>query len=628
MKSIYKLLVLGSILCGQVSCDYLDIVPDERPTEEDAFRDVLAADRYMYSCYSFMPAPNYAQGALDFMTGDEVVTAFEHETFANFPKGNYTASNPIISYWNTLFSGLRQCYIMKNNVASVPGLTQAKIADYNAQADFLIAYYHFLLLRSYGPIILIKEEPKFDTKPEDFLGRTNFDECVAFISEKFEEAAAGLPAKRTGAEYGLATSLAAKSIKARMLMYAASPLFNGNKEYYTNLVGKDGSSLMNTVYDPNKWVKAKEAYKEAITQAEGAGFKLYTNVAFGENLEPRDPVQRTLRFNIIEPGNDEIIWADCRSEGTYGLQNKSIPFSSSSAWNGVAPTLTMLERFYTKNGLPIAEDPEFVGKGDWFNVVTVSDENANIADKGSKTMEFNLNREPRYYAWVAFQNGFYEILSASSNGAYDADASYQKYLADDGGAKLVTNFTKNGNCGRQGRNNNYAPTGFLNKKGVDPGYQVQKALQGPRKYPWPVARLAELYLGYAECCVETGDLEQAKEYLNRVRTRAGIPTVEAAWSGVAALDQTKMRQVVRQERQIELYLENHNFWDMRRWLLAEKYFNVKARGMNIEATDLLQFAQEKEVVFVREFTAPTQYLMPIPIGDINRNENLVQNPGY
>lgn len=98
------------------------------------------------------------------------------------------------------------------------------------------------------------------------------------------------------------------------------------------------------------------------------------------------------------------------------------------------------------------------------------------------------------------------------------------------------------------------------------------------QYPWPIIRLADLYLAYAEACVETNDLETAKQYLNKVRERAGIPTVETAWSGVAALDQTKLRQIVRQERMNELYLENQNFWDMRRWLLAGQYFNVKAKG--------------------------------------------------
>lgn len=67
---------------------------------------------------------------------------------------------------------------------------------------------------------------------------------------------------------------------------------------------------------------------------------------------------------------------------------------------------------------------------------------------------------------------------------------------------------------------------------------------------------------------------------------------------------------------------------MRRWLLAEDYFNTKAQGLNIDATSLAQFARLTEIDFERKFTSPTNYLLPIPNSDLNTNENLVNNPGY
>ncbi|MDE5611615.1 MAG: RagB/SusD family nutrient uptake outer membrane protein, partial [Odoribacter sp.] len=159
-------------------------------------------------------------------------------------------------------------------------------------------------------------------------------------------------------------------------------------------------------------------------------------------------------------------------------------------------------------------------------------------------------------------------------------------------------------------------------------YNVHTALYNPPFYPWPVIRLAELYLGYAEACVECNDLTNAKKYLNEVRERAGIPDVETSWNGIATLDQNKMREIVRQERTIEFYLENHTFWDLRRWKDAERYFGVKVKGMNIFGKNIDDFAQETEVSFERKFESPTQYLMPIPVTDVNRNLNLIQNPGY
>ena len=178
------------------------------------------------------------------------------------------------------------------------------------------------------------------------------------------------------------------------------------------------------------------------------------------------------------------------------------------------------------------------------------------------------------------------------------------------------------------RTNNYSPTGYLNKKAVSPDQSMTTSLQAPFDYPWSIIRLADLYLGYAEACVETNDLTDAKTYLNYVRERAGIPDVETSWNGVATLTQDKMRDIVRQERMIEFYLENQNFWDMRRWLLAGKFFNKKAQGMNINAATIKDFAQLTEVEFERKFTSPTNYLLPLPNSDLNTNANLVNNPGY
>ena len=138
----------------------------------------------------------------------------------------------------------------------------------------------------------------------------------------------------------------------------------------------------------------------------------------------------------------------------------------------------------------------------------------------------------------------------------------------------------------------------------------------------------DLYLGYAEACVETNDLDNAKIYLNKVRTRAGIPTVEDSWKNVATLDQNKLRQIVRQERLIEFFLEKQNFWDLRRWKIAEEYYGTKVKGLNVNATTIENFAQVVTLDFERNFQSPMNYLMPIPIDELNKNENLVNNPGY
>ena len=178
MKLINYLL-LAVCLITVASCNYLDIVPDEKATEEDAFKNPKTVLRYLYSCYSEIPQ-RHPSGSLDLLTGDEVVTPWEHENFGKFVQGTYTPSNPIINYWHDLYRGLRQCYLLKENVGSVPGLSDDLKAQYTAEADFLIAYYHYILIRTYGPSILIKELFDINTLGDQstFLSRSPYDECV------------------------------------------------------------------------------------------------------------------------------------------------------------------------------------------------------------------------------------------------------------------------------------------------------------------------------------------------------------------------------------------------------------------------------------------------------------------
>ncbi|MGL4993591.1 MAG: RagB/SusD family nutrient uptake outer membrane protein [Bacteroidales bacterium] len=601
-----KIFISVALLLGLAvtSCNYLDIVPDERPTEADAFIDARAAEKYLYSCYSFIPNPRSGGGSLDLMTSDEVVTAFEHETFAHFPKGNYTSVSPGISYWNTLWAGIRQSWIFIDNIDNVPNMAPENKALYKSEAKFLVAYYHYLLLRCYGPIMIIDKVYDINSSAKDYPERLPYDECVTWIANLFDEAAQGLPNSQVSTSYGRATSIAAKSIKSRMFLFQASPLFNGNSEYYSDFVSPvNGRELMPLTYDATKWQKAADATKAAIDAAESAGHQLFVAEAPSKQKpQPTNEFERNVRYTFIDMTNSECIWTDTRTEGTYDLQNKSTPFQEGTSWNGVAPTLQMLETFYTENGLPIEFDPQW-SYSDRYDI-------GEQANGMGVTMNLNMNREPRFNAWICFHNSNFEMMK------------YNKVDVPDGLVKMQ--FRRNDNGGVKSRTNDYSPTGYLNKKGVSPQYTGS-----PIKYAWPVIRLGELYLNYAEALVELNRLEEAKVYLDRIRSRAGIPSVDEAWRMTGlTLDQNRMRDIVRQERSIELYLENHRFWDVRRWKLGEKYFNVKAKGMNINGTTDADFFRVSEVVFPRKFETPMHYLMPIPQKETYLNTKLVQNPGY
>ena len=604
MKNIVSYFIALVIISTVLSCEnYLDIVPDERPTEADAFRNPQAARGYLYSCYGYIPNQRSGTSSIDLMTSDEIVTAFEHETFAKFPRGEYTASDPVISYWNNLYKGVRQCYIFIDNIDGVKGVDEPTKTMYKAEANFLIGYYHFLLLRMYGPVVIADKQFDINMPSSEYPLRATYDASVDFIVSKLDEAAENLPLEMaSSSDYGRATKVIAKSVKARMLLYAASPLFNGGGEgmssLYSGFTNAEGSQLISTTFNSDKWKRAADAAKEAIDMAEMTGVALYRNSTFNTPL-PDDPIEKDLRYTFIDKNSSEIIWAETRTETAYDFQNKSTPFIAGTSWNGVAPTLTILEAFYTENGLPIDKDPAYNYSGRY-----------NIVDNDlGKTMRLNTGREPRFDAWISYHNSNYEVMRGNDR-------------------QVLTQYRRDDNYGIKGRSNNYSPTGYLNKKGVAPG-AVQDVLQVTVNYPWPVIRLAELYLNYAEALIEYGqDFSTAKQYLDRIRTRAGIPGVDAAWNTIGgANDQTTLRSIVRQERTIELYLENHRFWDLRRWQIADQFLNDRLKGMNVQGATDQEFFQVREVQFPRSFSQ-RNFLMPIPQAEVNKNELLIQNPGY
>lgn len=647
-KKLYILLALVASLTIFQACDFLDIVPDERPTEKDAFKNAAAARGYLYSCYGYLAGqeadPRHATKSIDAWTADEVVTPYEHETFAHFAKGTYTASNPYISYWNNVFAGIRQCYILIENVDAVPGLTDADKKTYKAEATFLIAYYHYLLIKNYGPTIIVRERADVDTAPTDFLGREPYDDCVNWVANKFDEAVSlGLQTSHFTEDYGRATVAAAKALKARMLLYAASPLFNGGSydgfpnidaamaadadnlvSAYNDFKDKSGRQLISTTYSSVKWTKAVEACKAAIEQAEADGHQLYYATVQPEIPYPTNISELNVRMTLPDSKfitNTETIWASTTKEDSYSTQHKSTPFCKDekinwkSSWNGLAPRLNMVEAFYTAKGLPIDKDPDF----DYDNRFEVSRQTDPEHVSGA-TMALHFGREPRFYAWISFHNGYYEIARGTNDNAVN---------------RIVTQYRFSDEQGKNGKNNDYSPSGYLNKKGVHPLFgQYSGGGIGSNQYPWPIIRLAELYLNYAEALIEVGgdaNLELAKTYIDKVRERAGVPKLDVAWAGAKTpntLNQSLLRNIVRQERQIELYLENQRFWDVRRWLMGSKYFNVPAYGLDITATKVTDLFTPTEVNVTREFRTPRNYLMPIPIDDINKNPNIVQNPGY
>ena len=228
----------------------------------------------------------------------------------------------------------------------------------------------------------------------------------------------------------------------------------------------------------------------------------------------------------------------------------------------------------------------------------------------------HLGREPRFYASIAFDRGYYRTW----------------------GEKWGLSMRKGELHGRKGSSNDYTITGYLIKKLCHPsseGSSYDKLID----YPWPIIRMAELYLNYAEALNEySGPSEEVFEALNIIRDRAAIPHVETVWSDpllVKSLNkhQTKhgLRDIIQQERRIELAFEGERNYDVRRWMLGDKYFTGSVKGWMVDETDRNKFYNSNKgpiAVQQRSFITPRDYLHPIKYSEITVNSNLVQNPGW
>ncbi len=617
---------------GLGSCDYLDLVPDERPILENTYQNPAAAKKFLYSCYSKIPVAR-ASEALDKFSAAEIVNGVEKDGWSTFPRGYYSPSSLGLTdaYYKNIWNGVRRCHDFLEVVELTPDLLEIDLQYYKAEANFLIAYYHFLSLVAYGPSVIMDKKHDPSTSVTLLPERSSYEDVVDFIDKKLEEVIPNLAQKQEGDDYGRITKYAALALRSRLHLYAASPLANGNSEFYANFKSPTtGEPLMSLEYKKEKWEKAAAVTKAAIDTLEAAGYRLYTKEDAGapsaQNPGPVNNFQRAVRYTFMDNVggmNPEVIMVDTRKETTYMIQNQSTPIQNASngyknSWTTIAPTLDFVELFHTKNGLPIDEDPTFDYEGR-FDIVKMPanyDGNNYSTISNGTTIKLHLNRESRFFSWIGFHNGNFEI--AKYDGKPTSNVAAKK--------RIKLEFRKMDKHGKKDRTGNFSGSGYLNKKFVHPAFQ-----NGPIHYSYPLIRMAELYLNYAEILVELEDLPTAKFYADKIRTRAGVPTIDVAWQ--KAINPNKantkegLREIVRTERQIELYLENHRFWDLRRWKIAD-ILGKPVRGLNIDGTTDEEFFKDTEHKYIRNFKTPAQYLMPIPQREVNKCPQIIQNPHY
>ena len=656
MKLIKKILLLACIV-SFVSCrEYLDVVPDNTLKLENVF--TLREDAYnaLAKVYNFIPRDENTHRTL-WTLGDEYIGRLDYDNSTGslrairIMRGLQEVSNPYIGYWNGtrdgkhLYRGIRTADVFLTLIDGVVDMTDSDKADWKAQVTFLKAYYLFLLVRNYGPIIIPPDNISPESTPEElYAHRLPVDTCFNTIIRLMDQAIPNLKLKASTLELGQVDKIVATAIKARVLLYRASPFFNGNKEYYGDFQyytkDYDLEPFFTLDYNKEKWKDAIDVINEAITLCESNGIALYNYDKEPYVYDKDDWVNPNLkklydlRMIICDPWNKEMIWGysniDYYNEGElahstnirlppnagYSGNVNEAPYS----WQWLGATYRMAERFYTENGLPIDQDNSF--DMSTIHNVTITPDPSDVAgyakyrgimQPGVETINLYMGREMRFYAHLGV------------TGSY-----WRSHLE-----RIPTMFYGNsmGGYNSSQHTTDYFPTGIGIQKFAHPesksGHWARTV-----KYPYPIMRLADLYLMKAEALNEYNSAPTADVYdaINKVRTRAGIPTVQAAWSGPNAvtpnyhLTQTGMRDIILRERAIELAFEGSRFRDAWRHKKATSEFSSPIWGWKHAGTTAAAFFQ-LEIKQQRKFSI-TDYLWPIPLDEMNTNGNLIQNPGW
>lgn len=632
--------MLGTVLLLAPSCKkYLDVVPDNVATIDNAFALRNEAEKYLYTCYSFLPKDGDPLYNIGYMAGDEVWTPLDEREFISYgfrsARGGQNAANPFLDAWNGInqggagmFIAIRNCNVFLENVSDESKVRDLRIDErkrWIAEVKFLKAYYNFYLLRMYGPIPIVDKNLDISAPEEDVrVKRMPFDDCVNYVSNLLDEAAADLPLTiaEKSTQLGRATKPIALAIKAKLLLTAASPLFNGNSDY-ANFKDKQGVALFNTTYDANKWKKASDAAKVAIDACTAAGFRLYEFPGSTFKLSDSTKRQLTIKGALTErfSVNTEHVWANPNSRASF-LQRASMArldavVTTGDAREQLAAPIKIAEMFYTKNGVPINEDKTLNFNNRYTLRTAVNSERFYIRP-GYQTARLNFDREPRFYADLGFDGGVWYKYDSPTN-------------SDEGTFVLEGKSTQLAGASNFGW---YNETGYYIKKVVD--WNMINGTTGAtyRDYPWPQIRLADLYLMYAEALNETltTPAEDVFTYINLIRTRAGLASVQSSWTTYSNNPgkfntQAGMREIIRQERLIELAFEGNRYWDIRRWKLAAEVFNQSITGWSVFQPTSTEYYRVR-TIFAQNFVAPRDYLWPLRTYDLTVNPNLVQNPGW
>ena len=624
-NSIYTLLI--ALLCFVSSCNYLgvsDQLAGGLQNTEQVFDNVSYTKRWYANVFAGIPdysgINSVNVGAFkNPWTGmcDELVVGYGNSSKYNNSDRN--AANMGFHRYGDCYKYIRQAniFLQKAHPIMTTGtqgdqLLEDELTQMKANVRFMRAFYHYLLFEQYGPIILVKDKIYNATEDQD-VPRNTVDEVIEYIDSELTAVASELtqePIFEDKDYRAWPTKGVALAVRAKLWLYAASPLLNGGYREALSVTNPDGTRLFPD-YDAGKWEKALAACKDFIDYAEAGRYELYKEYK-DDNGAVIDPDKSV--YNLFQKYTHEIIWATANNDwgGMNGdaFDRRIAPRCEKNGLGSTGVTQELVDAFYMKDGFPVSATA-YLPQSTLYQEEgygTYKDQNDNFSKKYTNVTVSNryLNREPRFYNTVFFNGRQWPV-------------SCKQVL-----------FYNGGNSGVQ--EGQATLTGYMLFKRFNRSVSLTNPGVASQFRPSIIFRLADFYLMYAEAANEVNPNDaRVLKYLNLVRERAGLPDIETLNPAIRG-NQELQRAAIQRERQIELATEGQRYFDVRRWMIADKngegrqngyVHGMNVRGESNDKEDFNRIVEASQIVFNRKM-----YLYPMPDSEMRKTKNLVQNPGW
>ncbi|MBD0365828.1 MAG: RagB/SusD family nutrient uptake outer membrane protein [Flavisolibacter sp.] len=586
---LFTLLIIGSA----TSCkkNFLEQAPLDRFSDAAVWQDPALVQTFVNNIYLGIPFPfqtimlsSYVDESMavwDWESSNVTKSLMTPSYLATWDPNFWTAHQRDMT-WDRTYKNIRACNLFFEKIDNVPFDDKLKKDQLKGEVYFLRAYFYHQLVSLYGGVPLITKA--FGLNDDFSVPRDTYEACIKFITDECDKAAALLPVSGDKAR---ATKGAALALKARVLLYAASDLYNSNASWAgganKELVGYVGGDRQ------ARWQAAKAAAKAVIDLNK---YSLY-------KPSPATPEEASKNYAdlFLNNGNEEDIFLqfnDNLHNTSWDAPHPGL-FNGPNGWHnwgGNTPIGQLADAYEMKDGTPFS----------WANPQQAADP--------------YKNRDPRFYASILYEGAQWRQRPA------DVRASDPVGIVQVGFYKKADGTIVPGLDTRKSpiEDWNGGYTGYYLRKFIDPNIDHQYNKQ---QWPWRRFRYAEVLLNYAEACIALGQEDEARTYINMIRKRAGMPNITDA--GQALVNR------YRNERRIELAYEEHRFYDVRRWLIAPEVYqdamgvsvtgNLNPDGSITSRTYSVVTAQTRQ-------WNPRFYFLPIKLDEMNRNKKLVQNPLY